>query len=264
MEKKRYLRSMLALVTALLMLVTMLPMNVFADPNPGAAENPDPTLDITNPTLSTNLKTYYDVRGMERSYLRYANINYESTEVKDGIETITMNLSKWTDGSVGFGHRRGDKYSGQIILNFFDKNFYENIEKIDISRNGVTKQLIKDLRYKNESEDIPNGAQWMIKITDAPVAYGSIGLVTNSTVKITMKSGKTLKDLGLEGKDIAINHVWVLNNGKIAAESVSNTVINSKKETTTGEFKNDFVTGKPGMKVIYRPKEGVLQTVHSF
>ena len=265
MTNKGILKRCLALFLAVAMLICLVPNSALAagDPNE-ATENTDPTLDIANPTLSTNLKTYYDVRGMERSYLRYANINYESTEVKNGIETITMNLSKWTDGSVGFGHTRGDKYSGQIILNFFDKNFYENIEKIDITRNGVTKQLIKDLRYKNESEDIPNGAQWMIKITDAPVAYGSIGLVTNSTVKITMKSGKTLKDLGLEGKDIAINHVWVLASGKIAAESVSNTVINSKKETTTGEFKNDFVTGKPGMKVVYRPKEGVLQTVHSF
>lgn len=264
MQTKNYLRKTLALVMAFLMIVTMLPMNVFAQSPRESAENTDPTLDIINPTLSTNLKTYYDVRGMQRSNLRYANINYESTEVKNGIETITMNLSKWTDSGVGFGHNRNDKYSGQIILNFFDKNFYENIEKIELSRGGSTRQLTKDLKYKNESEVIPNGAQWMIKITDAPVSYALLGVVTNSALKITMKSGKTLKDLGLEGKDIAINHVWVLDNGKIAAESVSNTVINTNKETTNGEFKNDFLVGKPGMKIIYRPKEGVLQTVHSF
>ncbi|WP_215506671.1 InlB B-repeat-containing protein [Peptoniphilus sp. EMRHCC_23] len=265
MINKGILKKHLSLFLVIAMLFSMIPYSALAAGGTGeGTETSDPTLDIANPTLSTNLKTYYDVRGMERSNLRYANINYESTEVKDGVETITMNLSKWTDSSVGFGHKRDDKYSGQIILNFFDKNFYENIEKIELSRGGSTRQLTKDLKYKNESEVIPNGAQWMIKITDAPVSYALVGVVTNSELKITMKSGKTLKDLGLEGKDIAINHVWVLNNGKIAAESVSNTMINSNKETTNGEFKNNFLTGKPGMKIIYRPKEGVLQTVHSF
>ena len=111
----------IAILLAVTMIVGIIPQSLLAVGNPReAAENTDPTLDITNPTLSTGLKTYYDVRGMERSNLRYANINYESTEVKDGIETITMNLSKWTDSSVGFGHKRDDKYSGQIILNFFD------------------------------------------------------------------------------------------------------------------------------------------------
>ena len=265
MQMKICWRKTLALVMAVLMLVTVLPSGAFAAGNPReSAENTDPNLDITNPTLSTGLKTYYDVRGMERSNLRFANINYESSEVKDGVQTITMNLSKWTERGVGFGQTRGDKYSGQIILNFFDKEFYENIEKIDITRNRVTKQFTKDLRYKNDSEDIPNGAQWIIPITDAPVAYASLGIVTNSEVKITMKAGKTLKDLGLDGKDISMNHVWVLANGKIAAESVSNTVINSKKDTTEGKLDSGFVRGKPGMKIIYRPKEGVLQTVHSF
>ena len=266
MTNKGLLNKYLALLLAVTMLISMVPYSAFAATKTPreAAENTDPTLDITNPTLSTNLKTYYDVRGMERSNLRYANINYESAKVENGVQTITLNLSKWTERGAGFGHTDGDKYSGHIIFNFFDKNFYENIEKIDIRRNRVTRQLTKDLKYKNESENIPNGAQWIIPIVEAPVNYASIGIVTNSEVTITLKAGKTLKNLGLEGKDIGMNQVWVLSNGKIAAESVSNTIINNKETTTEGQLQSKFVNGKPGMKVIYRPKEGVLQTVHSF
>ena len=45
-------------------------------------------------------------------------------------------------------------------------------------------------------EKVDDGALWMISITDAPLKYNLIGVVTNHEIKITLKDGKTLEELG--------------------------------------------------------------------
>ena len=65
-------------------------------------------------------------------------------------------------------------------------------------------------------EKVDDGALWMISITDAPLKYNLIGVVTNHEIKITLKDGKTLEELGLSEEKISFNSLWTKHNGAIA------------------------------------------------
>ena len=91
-------------------------------------------------------------------------------------------------------------YNGRYLLNFFESDFYTQIESITV--NGV--------QFEKEAD----GALWKVPINNQTLQSGLIGVITNTDVVIKLKNGKTLDSLGLASKKIDFTTVWVRSDGK--------------------------------------------------
>ena len=104
----------------------------------------------------------------------------------------------------------------------------------------------------------------MISITDAPLKYNLIGVVTNHEIKITLKDGKTLEELGLSEEKISFNSLWTKHNGAIAQESVSNGFILQDNPNVKNEQETGFTAGRMSQKLIFDAESMSIKSVHSF
>ena len=126
----------------------------------------------------------------------YARTDY-TKEDSDGIH-LTITKRAKLPGTWG-GKDKGP-YNVRYILNFFDDEFYTQIDSITV--NGV--------QFEKEA----NGALWKVPINNQTVQSGLIGVITNTDVVIKLKNGKTLDSLGIASKRIDFTTVWVRSDGK--------------------------------------------------
>ncbi|MDD7319040.1 MAG: thrombospondin type 3 repeat-containing protein, partial [Prevotellaceae bacterium] len=167
-------------------------------------------------------------------------------------DKIKLNLQKWMNSGVGWAANPAIPYSGQILLTFFNTTFYEQIASLTV--NGVP--------YVSES----GGQLWRHDVVGSGTGYASLGVVTNSDVIITLKSGVTLDSLGLTDTPINVNMAWTTADGNIAGTSLSGTTILKQGEIVENvdPLREAFVRGKPGGMVYLDVANRTLNTVHTF
>ncbi|MDO4680449.1 MAG: Rib/alpha-like domain-containing protein [Aerococcus sp.] len=214
--------------------------------------------DVNVDTKEMDTETHYTATGMEDSTLRYANTVFDGVN-DDG--TIKLTLTKWAEGATGWGTDKNNPYAGKVLISFKRKEFYEQIGSI----------VIKSNLNKTEFTPEANGGLWTVPIRTTTVQSGLLGVVTNHEITITLKDGKTLADLGLDGQDIAFSTVWVKGDGAIAKESISNGVINTNNshlaKPNSEKADTSFVgsnTGKMSDKILFDTKTNAINSVHNF
>ena len=141
-------------------------------------------------------ETNYTINGETDGVLDYARTDY-TKEDSDGIH---LTITKWAKLPGSWGGTDKGPYNGRYILNFFDDEFYTQIESITV--NGT--------QFEKEA----NGALWKVPINIHTVKSGSIGVVTNTDVVIKLKNGNTLDSLGMASKKIDFTTLWVRSDGK--------------------------------------------------
>ena len=147
-------------------------------------------------TRSMDNQVNYTLAGETDGVLDYARTDF-TKEDSDGIH---LTVTKWAKLARSWGHTDDGPYNGRYLLNFFESDFYEQIDSITV--NG--KQFEKEA----------NGALWKVEISNATFQSGLIGVVTNTDVVIKLKNGATLDSLGLASKKIDFTTVWVRGDGK--------------------------------------------------
>lgn len=147
-------------------------------------------------TRSMDNQVNYTLAGETDGVLDYARTDF-TKEDSDGIH---LTVTKWAKLARSWGHTDDGPYNGRYLLNFFESDFYEQIDSITV--NG--KQFEKEA----------NGALWKVEISNATFQSGLIGVVTNTDVVIKLKNGATLDSLGLASKRIDFTTVWVRGDGK--------------------------------------------------
>ena len=147
-------------------------------------------------TRSMDNQVNYTLAGETDGVLDYARTDF-TKEDSDGIH---LTVTKWAKLARSWGHTDDGPYNGRYLLNFFESDFYEQIDSITV--NG--KQFEKEA----------NGALWKVEISNATFQSGLIGVVTNTDVVIKLKNGPTLDSLGLASKKIDFTTVWVRGDGK--------------------------------------------------
>ena len=161
---------------------------MFLTPIPASAEGGQPR-SIVN-------ETNYTISGETDGVLDYARTDY-TKEDSDGIH---LTITKWAKLPGTWGGTDKGPYNGRYILNFFDDEFYTQIDSITV--NGV--------QFEKEA----NGALWKVPINNQTVQSGLIGVITNTDVVIKLKNGKTLDSLGMASKRIDFTTLWVRSDGK--------------------------------------------------
>ena len=147
-------------------------------------------------TRSMDNQVNYTLAGETDGVLDYARTDF----TKEDSNGIHLNVTKWTTLARSWGYTDDGPYNGRYLLNFFESDFYEQIDSITV--NG--KQFEKEA----------NGALWKVEISNATFQSGLIGVVTNTDVVIKLKNGATLDSLGLASKKIDFTTVWVRGDGK--------------------------------------------------
>ena len=147
-------------------------------------------------TRSMDNQVNYTLAGETDGVLDYARTDF-TKEDSDGIH---LTVTKWAKLASSWGETTKGPYNGRYLLNFFDDEFYKQIDSITV--NGV--------QFEKESD----GALWKVPINITTFKSGSIGSVTNTDVVIKLKNGKTLDTLGLASKRIDFTTVWVRGDGK--------------------------------------------------
>ena len=194
--------------------------------------------------------THYNATGVETSSLRYAFTRYNGVDA-DG--TIRLTVTKWASGATGWGTDKNNPYAGQYILSFTNDEFYKQIESIQID-GGSKAYLVKH----------DNGAMWTVAANNTNLQTGLIGVVTNRDLKIKLKDGKTLENMGMDSTAIGFESVWVKGNGAIARESVSTGFIQQNGSMNKGEMNSGFTSGKMGNSIIMDTHNMRILSVHSF
>ena len=141
-------------------------------------------------------ETNYTISGETDGVLDYARTDY-TKEDSDGIH---LTITKWAKLPGTWGGTDKGPYNGRYILNFFDDEFYTQIDSITV--NGV--------QFEKEA----NGALWKVPINNQTVQSGLVGVITNTDVVIKLKNGKTLDSLGMASKRIDFTTLWVRSDGK--------------------------------------------------
>jgi len=141
-------------------------------------------------------ETNYTISGETDGVLDYARTDY----TKEDSNGIHLTITKWAKLPGTWGGTDKGPYNGRYILNFFDDEFYSQIDSITI--NGV--------QFEKEA----NGALWKVPINNQTVQSGLIGVITNTDVVIKLKNGATLDSLGMASKRIDFTTVWVRSDGK--------------------------------------------------
>ena len=191
--------------------------------------------------------SHFTANGIEESDLRYAGTVFDKIG-QDG--TIYLTHSKWTKLGQGWDKDDSNRFAGKFILSFSNDEFYKQIDRVMLDNVSL--------------EKVDDGALWMISITDAPLKYNLIGVVTNHEIKITLKDGKTLEELGLSEEKISFNSLWTKHNGAIAQESVSNGFILQDNPNVKNEQETGFTAGRMSQKLIFDAESMSIKSVHSF
>lgn len=194
--------------------------------------------------------THYNATGVETSSLRYAFTRYNGVDA-DGA--IRLTVTKWASGATGWGTDKNNPYAGQYILSFTNDEFYKQIESIQID-GGSKAYLVKH----------DNGAMWTVAANNTNLQTGLIGVVTNRDLKIKLKDGKTLENMGMDSTAIGFESVWVKGNGAIARESVSTGFIQQNGSMNKGEMNSGFTSGKMGNSVVMDTHNMRINSVHTF
>ena len=198
-------------------------------------------------TREMDTTSHFTANGIEESDLRYAGTVFDKIG-QDG--TIYLTHSKWTKLGQGWDKDDSNRFAGKFILSFSNDEFYKQIDRVILDNVSL--------------EKVDDGALWMISIMDAPLKYNLIGVVTNHEIKITLKDGKKLEDLGLSEEKISFNSLWTKHNGAIAQESVSNGFILQDNPNVRNEQETGFTAGRMSQKLIFDAESMSIKSVHSF
>ena len=147
-------------------------------------------------TRSMDNQVNYTLAGETDGVLDYARTDF-TKEYSTGIH---LTVTKWAKLAGSWGGTDKGPYNGRYLLNFFETDFYTQIESITV--NGV--------QFEKEAD----GALWKVPINNQTLQSGLIGVITNTDVVIKLKDGKTLDSLGLASKKIDFTTVWVRADGK--------------------------------------------------
>ena len=175
-------------------------------------------------TRSMDNQVNYTLAGETDGVLDYARTDF----TKEDSNGIHLNVTKWATLARSWGHTDDGPYNGRYLLNFFESDFYEQIDSITV--NG--KQFEKEA----------NGALWKVEISNATFQSGLIGVVTNTDVVIKLKNGATLDSLGLASKKIDFTTVWVRGDGKADKGGYDNGFI-LKNNPNVPELPSDPLNG---------------------
>ncbi|MBF1045013.1 MAG: InlB B-repeat-containing protein, partial [Peptostreptococcus sp.] len=145
---------------------------------------------------SVNNEVHYTLAGETAGVLDYARTVYDK-EDGDGIH---LTVTKWATLARSWGYTERGPYNGRYLLNFFDDDFYTQIESIKVN----------NVEFEKEA----GGALWKVPINNETLQSGLIGVITNSDIVIKLKSGATLTSLGLADKKINFTTTWVRGDGK--------------------------------------------------
>lgn len=204
------------------------------------------TTEIRTSSYHMDQESHYTATGIQESSLRYASTAYSKVN-DDG--SISLTMTKWADGSTGWSTNPKNEFAGKYLLSFTNDTFYEQIDRITIDD--------KSLEKKND------GALWAIPVTQIP-KYALIGVVTNHDVKITLKNGQTLKNMGLLDTAISFSSVWMKNNGAIANESISNGYILENNTNVKNEKKTGFMAGNMSQRVLFDADNMCIKSIHTW
>ena len=147
-------------------------------------------------TRSMDNPVNYTLAGETDGVLDYARTEF----AKEDSTGIHLTVTKWAKLPGSWGGTDKGPYNGRFLLNFFETDFYTQIESITV--NGV--------QFEKEAD----GALWKVPINNQTLQSGLIGVITNTDVVIKLKNGKTLDSLGLASKKIDFTTVWVRFDGK--------------------------------------------------
>ena len=147
-------------------------------------------------TRSMDNQVNYTLAGETDGVLDYARTDF----TKEDSNGIYLTVTKWAKLPGSWGGTDKGPYNGRYLLNFFESDFYTQIESITV--NGV--------QFEKEAD----GALWKVPINNQTLQSGLIGVITNTDVVIKLKNGKTLDSLGLASKKIDFTTVWVRSDGK--------------------------------------------------
>ena len=147
-------------------------------------------------TRSMDNQVNYTLAGETDGVLDYARTDF----TKEDSNGIYLTVTKWAKLPGSWGGTDKGPYNGRFLLNFFNDEFYKEIESITI--NGTA--------FEKEAE----GALWKVPINNQTLQSGLIGVITNRDIIIKLKNGKTLDSLGLASKKIDFTTVWVRADGK--------------------------------------------------
>ena len=147
-------------------------------------------------TRSMDNQVNYTLAGETDGVLDYARTDF----TKEDSNGIYLTVTKWAKLPGSWGGTDKGPYNGRFLLNFFNDEFYKEIESITI--NGTA--------FEKEAE----GALWKVPINNQTLQSGLIGVITNRDIVIKLKNGKTLDSLGLASKKIDFTTVWVRTDGK--------------------------------------------------
>ena len=138
----------------------------------------------------------YTLAGETDGVLDYARTDF----TKEDSNGIHLTVTKWAKLPGTWGGTDEGPYNGRFLLNFFNDEFYTQIESITV--NGV--------QFEKEAD----GALWKVPINNQTLQSGLIGVITNTDVVIKLKNGATLDSLGLASKKIDFTTVWVRSDGR--------------------------------------------------
>jgi len=147
-------------------------------------------------TRSMENQVNYTLAGETDGVLDYARTEF----AKEDSNGIYLTVTKWAKLPGSWGGTDKGPYNGRFLLNFFNDEFYTQIESITV--NGV--------QFEKEAD----GVLWKVPINNKTFQSGLIGVITNTDVVIKLKNGATLDSLGLASKKIDFTTVWVRSDGK--------------------------------------------------
>ena len=269
MQMKICWRKTLALVMAVLMLVTVLPSGAFAKTENGTGgRSLGP--DLTRGNLN-DLLTFFNSPGYVSDQVRYVGMEYYNTEGKIIRLKHTRWFSRWDRLNNAERNQDHDDYlKGTYIIRFQDPDFYKNIQSIQIGG-----QPFKAYNFGNGNE--LNKSTWVIKCRDLKLAK-QIGSVVNDEIEINLLDGKSLENLNLTDKKLYYDQLVINDRKQIEIDSVSNGYILAN-ESNSAKYESKFLSGagtnkaildltpgKEALKVVYtfKPDENFLQTNYTW
>ena len=223
-------------------------------------------------TRSMDNQVNYTLAGETDGVLDYARTDF----TKEDSTGIHLTVTKWAKLASSWGGTEKGPYNGRFLLNFFNDEFYKEIESITI--NGTA--------FEKEAE----GALWKVPINNQTLQSGLIGVITNRDIVIKLKNGKTLDSLGLASKKIDFTTVWVRSDGKAdkggydngfilknnpnvpalptnsssGNENYLGTGLNSLENDGTKSKDGDFSGGHAGKMVSYDAQTKTIKSIVSF
>lgn len=194
MQTKNYLRKTLALVMAFLMIVTMLPVNVFAAVRP-ADWNYQTAIEGTDtwPLGAKNVIT----RARQDQGLKSPSINYVGTYINgDGREVVRLTFDSFFNNTMPWT---------RLVLKF-SKNFADIVEWGD-PKTGMYKG-----QFNGQSHDYNNDTRGIVQFTTLPRSvtgadktyvqdlkangnYIGAHTVPSTPMDFVLQNGKSIKDL---------------------------------------------------------------------